>query len=178
VWIVGALSAIAAAITLLTVAWLVCRPGVPMPTYVWIIVGVAWLLVGLAIAVWYIVCSLVPDCPCPTVCDWLQIAVMTALASAAVAAYLSTCCPPGFGFLAAALGAAFIAALITWLARCHPNVCTMLATFLVAVSSAAVPVIAYIILTPLADCASTFVNLVTITIGALLALITAVSCTD
>jgi hypothetical protein len=181
VWIIGALLAAAMALTVLTLAWQVCYPPGP-PTWLWLVVAGAWLLAGLAIALSYLICSFSwfgLDCPCLTRCDWLQLATMMFAAGAAVASYLATCCHiPLWWAIIAALGALFLAALITWIVACKPTACRVLAALLVAISSAALPAIAYIAFTPLAACASALATGIATTIGGLLALATAISCTS
>jgi hypothetical protein len=175
VWVVGALLSLASSLTALTIAWHLCVPGSSPPVWVWGTVAGVGIAAGLAIATWYIVCGLVPECKCPTECDWLQIGTMVALSSSAILAWLSKCCP--IWFIAAAFGAVYIGALAGWVASCKPTLCRVLATQLTALVSGAAPAIAYIIWVPqIAACGSTLVNAMIATIGAILAASTAAAC--
>ena len=178
VFIVGALFAVAMALTILTLAWSFCVPPPmgPAPTWAWIVVGAAWGLAAVAVITWYVICSILPDCTCPTECDWLQIGVMIALAGAAIASYLISCCMGLWWLVAVILGLAFIGALIAWIRQCRPSLCQVLAVFLVTLVSVATPAIAYITLTPLGACGSALVNSIIVAVGAILAFATAVSC--
>ncbi|MCA9946798.1 MAG: hypothetical protein KC449_25130 [Anaerolineales bacterium] len=175
VWIVGVLLALAASLTALTLAWYFCVPGSVPPAWIWATVVGVGIAAGLAIATWYILCALVPDCECPTKCDWLQIGTMVALAGAAILAWLGACCPTWL--IAASFGAAYLGALAGWIAACKPTTCYVLAAHLTAIVSGAAPAIAYIIWVPqIAACGSTLVNAVVATVGAILAAATAASC--
>jgi len=175
VWIVGALLSLAASLTALTLAWYLCIPGSVPPAWVWATVAGVGIAAGIATATWYILCALVPACECPTKCDWLQIGMMVAMASATILAWLSSCCPTWL--IAAGFGAAYIAALAGWIAACKPSTCHVLAAQLAAIVSGAAPAIAYIIWMPqMAACGSILVNSVVATVGAILAASTAASC--
>jgi hypothetical protein len=175
VWIVGTLSALLAALLALTLAWWLCVPGTTPPAWVWgIVIGVG-VANATAIAAWYLLCVLIPSCECPSTCDWLQIGTMTAVASFAILAWLSTCCPTIW--LAAGFGAAYATAAIAWAVSCKPSWCTALAAHLAAIVSGTIPAIAYIAFVPqIAACGSTSVNAVIATTGGLLAAATAAVC--
>lgn len=175
VWIVGALLSLGASLTALTLVWYLCIPASVPPVWVWASVIAIDIAAGLAIATWYIICAFVPDCKCPTKCDWLQIGAMTAFASATILAWLSKCCP--VWPIAAGLGAAYTGALTAWIVACKPPKCTVLAANLTALVSGAIPAIAYIIwVPPIAACGSTLVSTIAATVGGILAAITAATC--
>lgn len=138
--------------------------GFPVPAIIWgIVLGIA-IATAVVIALWYALCAF-GICPCPTACDWLEITWMATLAGAIVALFLSGCCPVE---LVVSLGL-FTATAVTlgaWIQKCKPDACTVLAAFLVAVSTAAAVALSYIALLPIiAACGLTPVLVATITLG-------------
>lgn len=174
VYIVGALMALAAAAVAVTLAVNLCVPGVTAISWWWAIVPTG--LATASIALWYFICNIVPECDCPTSCDWTQIGVMTAFASAIIVAWLAACCPV-LVWVSGGLGAAYTAALIGWITVCKPGECKAHMANLVALGSGAIPAISYIALVPLlAACGSTKVAAVAAAMLTYLTIRTAMVC--
>lgn len=174
-WAVGAAMCLAAAAVAITLAVNLCVPGVAAISWWWAI-GPS-ILAGALIALWYVLCTFVPDCECPTECDWAQIATMTAFASAAVVGWLAGCCPL-LTWISAGFLAAFGAALGAWVKACEPGTCKVLKASLVALVSGAIPSITYIALVPtLAACGSTIVAAAAATVAGVLGVAAASKCT-
>ncbi|MDH3462921.1 MAG: hypothetical protein OEM32_04770 [Acidimicrobiia bacterium] len=131
------LASIAIALFFLVFAWQTCpQMGAPPPG-IWLVPAGAAVVVGVAIGIWYLMCAFGQDCPCPTRCDWLQIAAMGALGGLVGSVTISFCCPQ---FAAAALGTAtaFAAAAWLWIRNCNPELCTRWEEMLWASAAASV----------------------------------------
>jgi len=153
VWIIGGLAAAAMAVTVLTLIWELCRPPGP-PTWVWGVVAGLWIAVGLAIWLSYFLCNLPGlNCPCLTKCDYLQIITMAAAAGAAVASVISTCCG-AWWLVNLVFICLFVIAFLWWTLECRPSFCIIVVALTVAIGSAALPAITWLLLTPLGACYS------------------------
>lgn len=181
VFIVGFFLAAAMATTVFTVVWATCfATGIPIfpccrtpvPWWLWLVVIAAWLVAAIALGVWYLLCTLIKDCKCPTACDFLQLGVMTSLAGAAVAAYLIPCCP-SVPWIAGVLGGLFVGALVTWVLSCRPSLCRILATLSLAFVSCVLVALGYLSLSPLGGCGSELVRAIEATLGGLVSIGTA-----
>lgn len=131
--------------TLILIGTLYCM-GIPVPP---LVLGIE---AGLAIAtvavivLWKSLCG-AKVCPCPTGCDWLNIAWMACLAGAVFALYVSSCCP---AMLVVSVGLFALALLLWggWVAQCKPDTCSVLKSLLLALGSGAALMIAYSIVIP------------------------------
>jgi hypothetical protein len=143
-FVVAALLALTLGAALL-VATLYCL-GIPVPPFIWgFVAGLAIATVAV-IVLWYALCIL-GVCVCPTPCDWLNIIWMATLAAAIVALYLSGCCPVELAVSVLLFGLAVLW-WAGWVASCKPDACSVLMSFVVAITSGALVAMAYAVLIP------------------------------
>jgi hypothetical protein len=177
VWAVGAALAIAVAATMAAILARTCT-NADVPAWVWYVIAALWAVIAALIALWYVLCE-TTSCPCPTKCDWLQIATMGALATFAFASWLTPCCPEVMVPISIGFGLTFFGALGFWYGECGPSLCTVLLAFSVALVSAAGEAIGIASLSPtLLACSSSVVNAAIGSISAVIVLLTAANCSE
>lgn len=144
IYVVAALLSVAAAVTIMTVAWSQCIELSAPPAWLWGIVAGLWIAVGVAIGAWLLMCALDEDCPCPTECDWLSLAWIAAASSAFTAWYIAGCCGGVIVVLAAALGAAALGAFLLWYFACKPTWCYAIKLLALMLITMTIPLLGYL----------------------------------
>lgn len=126
---IGVAFGLALIITLLALALQFCT-NVPVPTFVWYLVGAAWAVVLILIGLSYFLCKFIEICPCLSKCDWLTIAWMGLLIGGIFALYLEGCCKAWMLAVAIGMLLSALVSFIMWIAECKPSKCLIIALLL------------------------------------------------